>query len=325
MSHREHAITRRSCARALVGAVLAAISRNSKAAAVPAETPLTWDAASGPDNASELRYRADAQVLLLGLPLLHRAGVGGGSAAWREYPKPQGALRFLEFTGFSRPDRAAGLNRLGFIQEMARFSGNDAAESLYFGLMTSSPEENAEDARKALHSHAPEVAYSVVDGHISPAAVETATAHFTAPAQWSTENRRELVERARMAIESAPRNESGHSAQGGTALPFLQAVAGMLRQPGLTETRYVYNGRTYRMWMNRAPDAKAAAYFQKHGLLSTNGKVICGTGRLRREAGGKEISFRIWFDPGAKLPVPLRIEYQAKSYLRLTFEAEPAA
>jgi hypothetical protein len=50
--------------------------------------------------------------------------------------------------------------------------------------------------------------------------------------------------------------------------------------------------------------------------------VVRASGKVQREAGGKETQFRIWVEEGNRRPIPLRIEYQAKSYLRLTFEAE---
>ena len=45
-------------------------------------------------------------------------------------------------------------------------------------------------------------------------------------------------------------------------------------------------------------------------------------GKVRREAGGKETEFRLWIEEGAAPPVPLRIDFQPKSYLRLVLEAE---
>jgi hypothetical protein len=42
---------------------------------------------------------------------------------------------------------------------------------------------------------------------------------------------------------------------------------------------------------------------------------------LWREKGDKPIEFRMWIEDGAARPLPLRIEYQPKAYLRLTFEA----
>jgi hypothetical protein len=51
-------------------------------------------------------------------------------------------------------------------------------------------------------------------------------------------------------------------------------------------------------------------------------KVVHVSGTVQREAGGKDTQFGIWVEEGNRRPIPLRIEYQAKSYLRLTFEAE---
>jgi hypothetical protein len=266
-------------------------------------------------------------VLLFGLPFLHRSRVGGGSAVWRESSLAQGGLlRFLEFTGFSLPERAAGLNRLGFIREMSRFE-DGAAESIYFGLMTSSPEESAEEAKKALESHAKEVVYSAIEGRVAPDAVETIGAHFTAPAQWSVHNRDELIQGARSALaEASPKPPeatiSPATFRATGSATFLQSLADMLRDPNRTETRYVYNGHLYHLHVTRSEDPKATASFRERGLISANAEAVRANGQLRREVGGKEQNFRLWFEAGAGMPIPLRIEYQAKSYLRLVFEAE---
>jgi len=317
--------TRRSCLRALAfccsGAALAFSSRTLKAAGLPHTARLNWDMPLGADGSSQRQYRADAQVLLLGVPLLHRNNVGGGNAVWRESATADGGLlRLLEFTGFSLPERAAGLNRMGFIRELSRFTDKTPSESIYFGLMTSSPEESAEEARRALTAHTTEVTYSAIEGRIAGDGVETAGAHFMAPARWSVERRGELVDRARSALAASSRAATDGGVHGLGSPPFLQSLAEVLRDPALDETRYIYSGRVYRMWLNRAPDLKATAYFREHGLSGENRDVIRITGRIQRETGGKETTFRLWFEPG-EMPLPLRIEYQAKSYLRLVFEA----
>ena len=317
--------TRRCCLRALAfgcpGATLAFSLRALHAAGMPHTDRLNWDTPVGPDASNQRQYRADAQVMLLGVPLLHRTRVGGGNAVWRELSMPEGGLlRFLEFTGFSLPERAAGLNRMGFIRELSRYTDKSPTESIYFGLMTSSPEESAEDARKALVAHATEVAYSAIEGRIAPDSVETTGAHVMAPAQWSVYNRGELVDRARSALAAASRAVGEGGGHGIGSPPFLQSLAEMLRDPLVEETRYTYSGRAYRMWVSRAPDPKATAYFREHGLTGENRDVLRIAGRIRREIGGKETNFRLWFEPG-EMPLPLRIEYQAKSYLRLVFEA----
>ena len=102
-----------------------------------------WDDPANKVERSERQYRVDAQILVFGATIFRRNGVGGGNAAWAD----AGERRKLEFTGFSVPEKAAGLNRFGFIEEVS----NGRAEFTYFGLMTSSPEESMDSARKALH------------------------------------------------------------------------------------------------------------------------------------------------------------------------------
>ena len=308
------AITRRVFSRALGGALLSLSARAAPFAR------LEWTDGSGAHGV-EWRYRADAQVLLLGLPFFHRQSVGGGSVVWRESTETAGStVRLLEFNGYSLPAHAAGLNRLGFIRELSRWIDGKSTESLYFGLMTASPEESAEQARGALHSAAKEQVYSAIDGRVSVPASQATNAHFVAPASLSALQRQELMERAQKAL-AGEKAASGPPAPQGEAQSFLQALAELLRQPERSESTYVYSGRVYSLWLTRTSDPKTTAYFRARHLLPQNGDIVRVSGKLRRQAGGPETDFRLWVEQGAERPLPLRIEYQAKSYLRLVFEA----
>jgi len=277
-------------------------------------------------NAGDLtmtrRYRADAQILLLSLPILHRTGVGGGSVSWREWREASGLIRQLEFTGYSSPERAAGLNRLGFIRERSCRDDQAVRESSYFGVMTASPEESAEEAHKALHSTAAETTYTAIHGRIAGSQVETATAHFTGPARLSPERRSELIARAEQALAAAPNRPPEFATTGAVPAPFLHALADAVGASNRGESQYVYGGRLYRLWVKHVEDTKAAAYFRERGIIRQGAGVIRVAGKVRRAAGGKETEFRLWVEQGAAQPVPLRIDFQPKSYLRLVFEAE---
>ena len=266
-------------------------------------------------------YRADAQVLVLSLPILRRSGVGGGAVVWREWRESDGSMRLLEFTGYSNPERAAGLNRLGLIRETSRGGDSSAPESSYFGVMTASPEESAEEAHKALHSTASEATYAAIHGRIANRDVETATALFRGPARLSPERRKELYVRAEQALSTAPNKAPEFRANGPMPALFLHALADALRSPDGGQTKYIYNGRLYRLGVRHAADPHTAAYFQERGIIRVGSGVIRVSGKVRREAGGKETEFRVWIEEGAAQPVPLRIDFQPKSYLRLTFEA----
>ena len=196
--------TRRTWARILLTGALGGLFRPKGTAEPGASGPLTWAAEAATSYGRDRQYRANAYILVLSLPLVRWPNVGGGSALWHETDAPAGGtLRLLEFTGFSRPERAAGLNRLGFIRELSRVRESGAVESLYFGLMTASPEETAEQARQALHPAGKEAAYTAIDGHLARGTVETVVAHFTAPTRWSMANRDELVARARGPVDDS--------------------------------------------------------------------------------------------------------------------------
>jgi len=277
---------------------------------------------SAEDFSRERRYRADAQILVLSLPILRRSGVGGGSVVWREWREAAGLIRLLEFTGYSNPDRAAGLNRLGLIREKSCREDSAIRESTYFGVMTASPEESAADAHKALHSTATEAAYTAIQGRIAGGQVETATAHFMGPARLSPERRSELFARAEQVLATAPNKPPEFHANGAIPAPFLHALAEALRAPAREQSQYVYSGRLYRLWVRRADDPHATAYFREKGIIRAGAGVVRVAGKVRREAGGKETEFRLWIEEGAAQPVPLRIDFQPKAYLRLVFETE---
>jgi len=284
--------------------------------------PLTWAAQPAVAPGAERRYRADALVIVFSVPLLHRKGVGDGSAVWSDSAAEDGsAVRLLAFTGRSNPQRAAGLNRFGFIQELSRTVAGTGAESLYFGVMTSSPEETVAEARKALHANAGEAPYSAIEGRIAEGSIETAGTRFIARTPASPAEQSELIERARQALAGAPRKKTEFQSAEAAPRPFLHALATLLNEPNSRETRYAYNGRFYRLRVERSRDSKVAAQFQEAHLIPGAAAVTRITGSLCREDGGKPIDFRLWIEEGAPRPIPLRIEYQPKSYLRLTFEA----
>jgi hypothetical protein len=279
---------------------------------------LDWCPDRTPRLSLERRYRADARILLLGVPVLHREQVGGGSVLWSEFDA-DGSTRLLEFNGYSLPERAAGLNRVGFIREMSRKRPGPGGECIYFGVMTASPEESADEARKALHSNEKEQIYTAIDGRIGGGETETTTARFHAPATMSGQQSGELMERARRALEQAPRIGARPQAAE-CCQSFLQTLAALLPGTGTVEGRYVYSGHPYRMKLTRSADAKATAYFRERRVIGESKGVTRVSGIVWRESGGKESEFRLWIPAGEEKPLPLRIEYQPKRYLQLTFE-----
>jgi len=85
--------------------------------------------------------------------------------------------------------------------------------------------------------------------------------------------------------------------------------------------RESYWGKLYRIRLSRSVERKATAYFRERQLITASTDVLRVSGRVRRETDNKETDFRLWIPGEGERPLPLRIEYQAKPYLRLTFEA----
>lgn len=317
MSRLANRIGRRTCLRSLMAAIVA--GRFPSHAVEGSVPPLPQD---DPAGAFRRRYRADAQILLFGLSMLRRKDVGDGKVIWRDSIAEDGAAeRFLAFMGRSTPERAAGLNRFGFIQELSRHGGRSIPEAHYFGVMTASNEESADEARKALQSDAKEVWFSAVEGRISTTSTDTVGARFLAPAGTSSADRPQLITRARAALSDAAARKQETRSVAPAPQPFLHALADLLRGPGAGESQYMYNGHVYRLRVKRSTDSKAAKSFRELGLIGAGDRVLRVEGSLWREGESGRTEFKLWVQEGAELPVPLRIEYQPNSYLRLTFEA----
>src|SRR6266481_1167411 len=127
---------------------------NSRAAASTQASPPQTDPGVPTDGsvlrATFRRYRADAVILLLGIPIYKRAGVGGGQVSVEVTGEGAQVRRTLFFAGGSDPKRAHGLKRLGWIREVALGSGPTPAQADYFGVLSSSPAESLERARKSI-------------------------------------------------------------------------------------------------------------------------------------------------------------------------------
>ena len=88
------------------------------AAAVSASGQSPPTAAGPPPSVTSRTYRADATILVLGITVFRRAGVGGGRASLEEASDGTSLRRTLFFAAGSDPKHAHGLERLGWIREV---------------------------------------------------------------------------------------------------------------------------------------------------------------------------------------------------------------
>ena len=260
-------------------------------------------------------YRADAVILLLGIPIFRRAGVGGGQASLEEAGEGVSLRRTLFFAGGSDPKRAHGLSRLGWIREVVVGADSSPSEATYFGVLTSSPEESLEHARKAVAAPpSGRSIFSAVNGRNTAGHSRSAVTHFefSAGAIWSD---RSLIEQAQSTFHANVnwRETSWPNSPNQTPPTFLFQLAALLKQRSRRGAgRYVYNEQEYLLELE-APQAGRDSQ-----------RPLPVRGQIRNLRTGYETPFRLWLDNSSDSVVPVRFEVQPRSFLRLTFEALPA-
>lgn len=272
-------------------------------------------------------YRADAVIVLLSVPIYRRAGVGAGFASLADSRRDNDRYYVIRFAGASQPERAAGLNRVGAIREVALERGSVLSETAYFGVLTASPEETLEEGRRSIGKTGTQWnEYTAIAGQSCRGVTRSAVTHFRLPAAGNPSQR--VISEARANFRtSAPaaRQNQWPAASDGQAPPtFLYALMNAIRSPKReTEAWYVYSERSYHLRLQKRPDRREGQRFSELHLTSQPDRVIEVRGRIQEDQTGRQTSFRLWVEDGASDALPLRIEFQPRSYLRLNFEIDP--
>lgn len=281
-----------------------------------------------PEIVTQRSYRADANIVVFGMTIFSRSDVGGGFARLVETSSgPRNNVRLLFVSG-SRPDRAHGLNRMGYIEESISEMNAHAGHAEYLGFMTASGEESLADARKALHGpSADDVPFVASRGEIDGATAQHTIRHLLLPAssRWTDAPRllnlvEEDLDRPGSQAKYA---DLSHGERPGT---FLYTVLSLMRSPAQTgDASFLHNGKLFHLHAVKRSDAKTGARFVESRLLTSGKDAVELSGLIRNAKTGVETTFRVWFDRTSPNALPLRFEFQPKSYLRLVFEAQPAA
>jgi hypothetical protein len=273
------------------------------------------------------QYRADAVILLFGMPIFHRAGVGSGYTAIGQATGVDNSSSVeIDFGAGSLPERTRGLNRQGFIREVVWERNGTPEEAAYFGALVSSGEEDLDHARQALADPPKDaVFYKAIDGRHRPGHSQSAQAGFSFPANYTWSQRERLFDAAR---ESFPPvvHWRENAWPGDEAAPdtFLYALRKAVEAPeSAAESSYVYNERNFRLQVEKSADVRAGREFHERGLTEHPERVISVRGRTLETKSGKHSTFQLWVERPADNPLPIRFEYQPKSFLRLAFEFDP--
>ncbi len=272
------------------------------------------------------RYRAHATITLLSIPIVSKSDVGSGYILIEEDSRTTA----IQFGAGSWPESARGLNRLGFIrEEVTGKSPGEPAECAYFAFMTTSQEKSLDQAKKALETTGDTIPYAAAEGLGRDGRFVSRLNRISFPSQLTWRDCPQLIDKVRSAVAAgvpAQRVEKTLGANESAPATFLYAVHKAILDPDATTSgSLIYNGKEFQLRTTKEDDAAAGAHFVARGLVRESSRVIRLNALLHDCATGHETPFKVWYEVGAEHLPPLRFEYQAKPFLRLTFEFDPAA
>jgi len=294
-----------------------------------------------------IAFRVDATVrlplLIAKIPIASRENVGVTTFSTRHFTTDRRTgVRAYEFYAASFPDRARGLNRLGFLREAVVVTRTGIIETAQFGVISSEREDSMAKVEEAIDNDAELLPYSVIDTLITTDAVDSRVLQVLMSGQWDTAA--ELYDEVCPQWDGEDPTYTRHLANDDpssgyeTPLAFfsglqvsMQAIANAVAagaDPRDTQRYqpYVHNGRLLRFELRKiARDEKRAAEYARDGWLD-NPEALRRLEYRLRDARGKEVDrFTLWVELRASSPddpfprphLPVAYEYEPAGYLRL--------
>jgi hypothetical protein len=241
------------------------------------------------------------------MTILRRKNVGGGTLHFEEAQTDNLRRLNIIFKAGSLRDRAGGLNRLGYIQEICLEDKAVLREAAYFGIMTSSPEESFADAKGAIDKQSKDgLRYTAIDGVNVTGRSRSASHQWIFPPEFDWSRCDALVSTALDRTRSADKKWRDVDVEHGTTPEtfFYAALRALRADARQFESRYMFGPERFQLRTEKDSES--------NGSTRLKGQIV-------NEMTGKKTNFTAWFQPKATLPS--RIEFQPRSYLRLSFEA----
>ena len=295
-------------------------------------------------------FRVDATVrlplLIANVPIVSRENVGVTTFAARDFTSDRRTgVRAYEFYAASFPERARGLNRLGFLREAVVVGGSGILETAQFGVISSEREDSMAKIEEVLDNDAELLPYSVIDTLITEDAADSRVLQLLLSGQWDTATG--LYDEVRPQWDGEEPTYTRHLSNDDpstgyeTPLAFfsglqvsMQAVANAVaagENPRDTQRYqvYVHNGRPLRFELRKiARDETRAELYARGGWLENPDALRRLEYRLRDARGNEVDRFKLWVELHASSPddpfpsphLPVAYEYEPAGYLRLRAE-----
>jgi len=321
-------ISRRALGRILFAGLGLAIARR-KASSAAIETGTAVDrllANAGlplPDPSSR-SYRADVVVTVLGIPIFARKGVGSACAAIRETIAGDRRLVALRFAGGSNSQRTRGLKYDGSIEEAVFENASIIRQAAYFGFLTSSRNESYDQARERIFAQQkPAESFVAAEGLHLAGCARFERSLISLPDESSRESsdlNRDI--RARFCNAAHTAAEIRTPAPGAAATFLYSVLEAMRSGSAKSSLDYVHNAKSYRLEWERARESRRGAASAANRQTALADPATRFSGRIHDLSTRQISNFHLWLDDESGLPH--RIEFQPRSYLRITLEHDPA-
>ena len=286
-----------------------------------------------------VRYRVDATVLfpLFSIPLAHREDVGFASAMVRDTNADASSrVRAYELFATSFPERARGLNRMGFIREAVGLGPGGIQWTAHFGALSSSPERSRREVR--LDADESRQRYTVMDGFTDGEHSANTEVRLELEGSWSSPEAfyatvipawRDTEPDGR--VWSRPQSQVPRMEPLGF-LGILQrslqvAALDVSRQRRPVKVRYPFAHKGELMHLalvDHRIDARRARKLVETGVIQVGTELHRLDYRIRDRNHDEVQRFRVWTQltgedslPDPPVIVPIAFEFKAKSFLRL--------
>jgi hypothetical protein len=277
-----------------------------------------------PGSRQNAYYRVDATILLLSIPIYKRRGAGGGCVELEQCREGDRDTLCIRFSAGSNPERARGLNRLGYIEEVIVSRTNAVEELAYFGFITSSPEKDVAEARRAIEKSGQTAAtYSAAEGHIR-SGIETSRKSSLTLSDSPTWTQTGLLRKhIRTAFLDDKEAEVHTRKREGLPATFLfSLLSAVCDRKNTFEACYSYLARDYRIRVEKRPDPEEGRLLAQDGLTGSPDTVVVLKGTIQELEKNKSFKFRLWTEDTGRPELPIRFEYRVRSFLRLSFERD---
>jgi hypothetical protein len=300
-----------------------------------------------------VRYQVNATVLIplliTSIPIINRNDVGVASFVVSDFEDDTDhLLRAFEFFAASIPEQARGLNRLGFIREVASLDVGGPEWSAQFGVISADRAQSGsrDEAEQTFEQDQNVQPYKVIDAMIGRERSVGTVTTLVLEGNWRSAGELYSDVRPRWAEQHADFTREIENRDGAYDLPigFLGAIQRSLRkiaselsagiEPRPFSTAYVHKGQVFQMELrDHRVDRRRKRAYEQAGLVAPDAVVHKLDYRVLNDKGHEDESFELWAELPTQDPenprgspiLPLAFEFKPRAYLELKAVQIPEA